>query len=389
MQARVLEFIAGTGQDSFDDLARAVFEFQYVNNPGYRRWCEAFGRDPSRVSALGEIPAVPTAVFKELDLVCGKPGVEFRTSGTSGVAGGNAGRASLATGVGGTNAWPASPSPLASGSGQGRHLAPSMDLYRASALAHFRRCVLPEGWKMRTLLLAPPPELRPMSSLSRMLGWILEECAEGGGWFVTQAGLEHERLASALLDAQRGGIPVLLAGTTAAFVDFFDYCDRTGLRIGLPGGSRLMDTGGLKGVRREERVSLADFQAWVYRRATECLGIPADRSVNEYGMTELFSQFYDPVLLNRPDYSGKSPPRIKTGPAWTRTFVIDPVTLDPVTEGEKGLLMHLDLANAGSVMAVMTEDLGIAAPGGFVLCGRPAWAEGRGCGLTFSELAGG
>jgi len=356
IQARVLDFIAGPGSESFDGLARAVFEFQYANNPGYRRWCSALGRDPSGVSSPGEIPAVPTAVFKELDLVCGKPGVEFRTSGTSGF-------------------------------GQGRHLAPSMDLYRASALAHFRRCVLPEGWKMRTLLLAPSPELKPLSSLSRMLGWVLEECADGGGWFVTTGGLERERLAETLLDSQRGGVPVLVAGTTAAFLDFFDYCDRTGLRISLPGGSRLMDTGGWKGVKREESVSLDDFQAAVYRRATECLGIPTERAVNEYGMTELFSQFYDPVFLDRPASSEKVPRRVKTGPPWTRTFVLDPVTLAPAQAGDRGLLMHLDLANAGSVMAVLTEDMGVAADGGFILHGRPVGAEARGCGLTFAELA--
>jgi len=51
------------------------------------------------------------------------------------------------------------------------------------------------------------------------------------------------------------------------------------------------------------------------------------------------------------------------------------------------LLVHLDLANVGSVMAVQTEDLGTVVPGGFVLEGRPRAAEARGCGLTFEELA--
>jgi hypothetical protein len=118
--------------------------------------------------------------------------------------------------------------------------------------------------------------------------------------------------------------------------------------------------------------------------------------VNEYGMTELFSQFYDAIMLDKgvakgnagPALPAHAHPRVKIGPRWTRTFVIDPATLGPVTEGEKGILKHLDLANAGSVMAVLTEDMGRASGDGFILNGRPAQAESRGCGLTFAEIAG-
>ena len=347
----MLRYISSPEAEPFDSIALDVFARQYAENAAYRRWCDAIGLDPALVRTIEEIPAVPAAVFKELDLVCGTPAVEFRTSGTT-------------------------------GPGQGRHLAPSLDSYRASALAHFRRCVLPEGWKMRALMLAPPPDLAPSSSLSRMLAWVLEECAEpGSGWYVSAGGLERERLAGALLDAQHGGVPVLLAGTTAAFFAFLDYCDDGGLRIALPGGSRLMDTGGMKGCGIEALPSLGEFQAGFYRRVRETLGIPEARCVNEYGMTELFSQFYDAVLVD------KDRPRVKIGPSWTRTFVIDPVTLEPAREGELGLLRHLDLANVGSVMAVLTEDLGRASGDGFVLHGRPRGAEARGCGLAFQGLA--
>jgi hypothetical protein len=66
---------------------------------------------------------------------------------------------------------------------------------------------------------------------------------------------------------------------------------------------------------------------------------------------------------------------------------VDPVTLAPLPPGRVGLLRVLDLANAGSVAHVLTEDLGETADdGGVLLRGRPAAAEARGCGLTFEVL---
>ncbi len=366
VQERVLRFLtspagarppAASPSETFEELARALFAFQYDRNPAYHRWCDALGCSPSGVRSIEEIPAVPTAAFKELELVCGPPVAEFRTSGST-------------------------------GTGSGRHLMLSLEPYRSSALKQFQRCVLPEGWKMRTLILAPPPALKPSSSLSCMLSWVLEAYGEeGSGWYVSTAGLQCKRFIEALLNAQRDGVPVLLAGTTAAFLSFYDYCDALRARARLPSGSRLMDTGGQKGSGVPEPLPLEEFQARFFRRTQETLGIPEECCVNEYGMTELSSQFYDSVLLGKG--GSATQPRVKVGPPWVRTFVMDPVTLEPCLAGQTGLLQHLDLANAGSVMAVLTEDLGHVAGEGFVLEGRPQAAEARGCGLTFEELMAG
>jgi len=355
LQERVLRFLTSPGAESFDDLALAVFRHQAEANPAYHQWCEAVGCTPASVATVDAIPAVPVAAFKELELCTGMPAAEFRTSGTT-------------------------------GTGPGRHLLPSLEPYRVAALAWFGACVMPEGWKMRTLVLAPPPTLRPASSLSRMLAWIIEASGEdGSGWYVGAAGLEHERLAGALLDAQRGGIPVLVLATSAALLDFLAYCDATGLVVALPGGSRLMDTGGQKGSASRWPRPAAVFQDGLYRRVAATLGIPVTRCVNEYGMTELCSQFYDDVMV-RP-HEVPATPRVKVVPPWVRTRVVDPVTLETAPEGQAGLLVHVDLANVGSVIAVQTEDLGTMVPGGFILEGRPRAAEARGCGLTFAELA--
>ncbi len=75
------------------------------------------------------------------------------------------------------------------------------------------------------------------------------------------------------------------------------------------------------------------------------------------------------------------------GPPWLRTRVLDPDTLAPVASGATGLLCHHDLANAGSVSVVLSEDLGRAVgDDGIEVLGRVAGAAPRGCGLLLADL---
>src|SRR5262249_45191243 len=118
--------------------------------------------------------------------------------------------------------------------------------------------------------------------------------------------------------------------------------------------------------------------------AWQTFGVPGYYCINEYGMTELCSQFYDDVLLAR--FEGSNARRAKLGPPWARTCAVDPQTLAPLAAGEHGILRHLDLANAGSVLAVQTEDLGVTAGDRFRLLGRLPGAEARGCALALADL---
>ena len=147
-----------------------------------------------------------------------------------------------------------------------------------------------------------------------------------------------------------------------------------------------METGGYKGrtrvVAREE----------LYAGLQETLGVPLDHIVNEYGMTEMLSQFYEPVLVGGAGGFGGSAAmrdlgqRYHRGPPWVRTLVLDPLSLEPMPVGAVGILAHFDLANLGSVAAVLTEDLGQATAGGFHLMGRSLGAEPRGCSLAMEEF---
>ncbi len=188
--------------------------------------------------------------------------------------------------------------------------------------------------------------------------------------------MDSTGLAARLNAAVQAGEPVCLLGTAFAYVHWLDECRARGWSFALPDGSRLMETGGFKGRSR----TLSKPQ--LYRALHLNLGIPEVRMVNEYGMTELSTQFYDQTLLlgSRSD--------IKPIPPWARVMVIDPRTSQPAAPGDKGMIRVLDLANLGSSICLATEDLGIVhADGGLEVLGRATGAEPRGCSLPAETLA--
>jgi hypothetical protein len=109
--------------------------------------------------------------------------------------------------------------------------------------------------------------------------------------------------------------------------------------------------------------------------------VPSERIASEYGMTELLSQLYDPILVDGPDRGGVYAP-----PPWLKVRTLDPVTLEEVAPGESGLLAFFDLANAGSVCQVLTEDMGTVSEGLVRLAGRIRGAEPRGCSRAMDQL---
>lgn len=333
----------------FDDLARRISEHQWERNPVFARFCEARGVRPGSWSSWRDLPPVPARAFRERGLVSRGPAEAiFRTSGTTG-----------------------------GGMERGEHRVPDLSLYHAALLPNFEAHLLPDGARLPMLSLIPSPLEVPDSSLSHMIGVVASELAPGARYFVDRNGKLDERgLRSALREAEDAGDPVLVVGTAFAFVHLLDALAADGTRSRLPAGSRVMETGGFKGrtrtVPREELLESIRLR----------LGVPPARIVNEYGMTELLSQFYEPVL------SGGA--RLHRPPPWVRTRVLDPATLEALPPGREGLLCHFDLANLGSVCCLLTEDLGVEPSepegDGFRVLGRNPGAEPRGCSLAMDDL---
>ncbi len=352
--ARALAFIRDPEPGRFEETALAVFRYQASAGAPYRRFCAARGVDPETAAGWEDAPPVPTAAFKTVELTTAPPRRVFMTSGTTRGA-----------------------------AGRGRHLLPGLSLYEASWGEPFRRHLLPDRERMRILSVIPPGEILPESSLSFMADRILERFgAPGSGTYLDRRGLRFEPLAAALEGAEEAGEPVMLLGTALGMMHLLeDLVGAERLRR-LPPGSRIMDTGGFKGRSRE--LSRGELLR-LYR---DGLGVPDTHVVGEYGMTELCSQFYETVLADSVRGAPAREPRVYAPPPWVRVRALDPDTLAPLPPGRTGLLSFFDLANAWTVSAVVTEDLGETVEGGFRLHGRARGAELRGCSLATEALLG-
>jgi hypothetical protein len=331
----------------FEALALEAFAYQYERIPAYRALCERTGRTPVEVRSWRGVPMVPARAFATVELATDPPRETFRSSGTTGAE-------------------------------RSVHRHPFPELYRAAVDASFPRFCLPRGDRPPMLALVPPREVAPDSSLGFMVDHLLARFGGPGSAHGFGArGVEIGACRSWLGAAQRGGRPVLVLATAFALADLLERLARMNLHFRLPAGSAIFETGGFKGRSREVSGDelLGEAASW--------LNVPAGQLVSEYGMTELTSQAYTETLL------GGEPGRFVT-PEWLRVRALDPVTLAEQPAGERGLLAFFDLANVGSALHVLTEDLGaVDARGGFRLAGRAAGADLRGCSLLAEELGGG
>ncbi|MGA2684669.1 MAG: hypothetical protein ABSF51_06425 [Verrucomicrobiota bacterium] len=363
----------GPYQDlKFNSFALELFTLQFQHNTAYRKICEARGQTPGTIEHWTQIPAVPTATFKELELTCLMPPERtavFHSSGT-------------------TEQKPS----------RHFHNAESLAVYASSLWPWFEQNVLSDLrstiYDLRLLCLTPPPAQAPHSSLIHMFETVRQkmggasvpasraeycgQIAPDGSWT-----LDFDAVLAALDSSRVTRHPSLLLGTAFSFVHLLDYLAENNLRLQLPAGSRVMETGGYK--NRSRSMPKAELHALI----TERLGVPDENIICEYGMSELSSQAYDCVASDAWRVAGKGDASRHLSPVtchfefppWARVQIVSPETGREVADGEAGLIRVYDLANVFSVMAVQTEDLGVRRGDGFELIGRARFAEPRGCSL--------
>ncbi|MCS5635052.1 MAG: long-chain fatty acid--CoA ligase [Myxococcota bacterium] len=339
----------------FEALALELFAHQFDRCSPYGRFARGRGLTPETVEHWREIPAVPAGAFKELPLRSfpeSRTSKTFRTSGTSGQKRGEL------------------------------HLD-TLALYEASLMASLDTLLMPDRASSKTTLrvLAPSGSEAPDSSLSHMFQVLVARRGSPDSEFdVVDGELRLEPLLRGLETAQSTGAPLVVCGTAFSFVHLLEALEARDLAFSCPSGSRIMETGGFKGRSREMS------RAKLYAALTRRLGVPSERIVNQYGMTELGSQFYDSV------WTDPTGPRRKLGPPWARVRFLDPETGRETQPGTPGMVVIHDLANTGSVAAIQTADLGRAvldgagAPIGFEILGRRPGAEARGCSIAADEM---
>lgn len=344
---RIGRFVQDPASGVFEDLALEAFAFGFERVEPFRRLCEGRGVTPETLDDWRRVPPVPTAAFKSLVLAAAPAREVFRSSGTTG---GEEVRSV--------------------------HHHPFPDLYRLTIDESFPRFCLPLGSSVSMLSLIPTREQLPDSSLSFMVDHVLSRWgAAGSATAFGPRGVEVVRARSWAGARQREHKPVLVLATAFALAHWLEGLERMDLRFRLPPGSAVFETGGFKGrtqeLTREEL--LEKLGLW--------LGVPPGSVVREYGMTELTSQCYTRALAG-------GDPDLFVAPPWVRVRILDPATLEEAPAGAPGLISVFDLANLGSAVHVLTEDLGVAEGEGFRLLGRAAGAELRGCSLVVEELGG-
>lgn len=319
LEAGLSQWMA-SGAEGFEGWILRVHRFQKENNPVYRAFCAGF----PPVDRWQDIPAVPVVAFKTANLRSFPEEETVRTFETSGTTGGT----------------------------PGQHHFCSLSLYLHAATRGWLGAGLPAA---SIVSIIPHASVAPTSSLSQMASWLVPPDRFFFG--------EREKLLTSLETSPE----TVIFGTALAFLDFFEWMgDR---RIVLPEGSLAVETGGYKGTRREMPKSE------LYGQFHERLGLPPDSVWNEYGMTELSSQFYTRGL-------GKT----HRASPWARGLVVNPVSGCEVEDGETGILRLYDAANLGSVCAIQTCDLAVRRGGDFELLGRDPAALPRGCSLAADDL---
>jgi Acyl-protein synthetase, LuxE len=358
--ARLRELIANPQSiirnSQFSKLALELFALQFKHNSAYRKICEARGRTPEAVEHWTQIPVVPAAAFKELELTSLAPGERttvFHSSGT-------------------TEQQPS----------RHFHNAESQAVYEASLGTWFEKNVL-KNCELRIancelVILTPPLQQAPHSSLVHMFETVRQKLGASESTFVGKLGadsswiLDFDAVPAALNSSFITHHSSLLLGTAFSFVHLLDFLGEQNLSFQLPPGSRVMETGGYK--NRSRAMPETELHALITKR----LGITAGNIICEYGMSELSSQAYDSTVQNP---ESRIQNRIFQFPPWTRVQIISPETGCEVRDGETGLIRVFDLANVFSVAAIQTEDLAIRHGDGFELIGRAQMAEPRGCSL--------
>jgi Acyl-protein synthetase, LuxE len=352
----VQRFAAGDRAASFADLALQIAAFQGEFSAGFARLLASRGGTLGRIE---NIPGVPSDAFR-LARVAVHPESEdaarFATSGTT-------------------------------GSGHGIHAMRRLDTYQELARRFGRSALLSGPAGRRVVALAPRPSEPPTSSLGHMMALFMADFEQRETdsaraperWLLDEQGVNVLELEQAGARALAAGQDLILLATSFALVALLDALE--GRTVPVPERTVVMQTGGFKGKSRE--IAPSELRHSIART----FGISEARVVGEYGMTELTSQLYEATLPGATlteERGGQ--PGVYFEPPWLRVIPVDPISLEPVAEGEVGIARFIDLGNVDSAIAIQTQDRVRRVHGGIELLGRSPGAPPRGCSLAVEEF---
>ena len=306
LHTKVKDYIENAS--GFDEaLALEIIEFQRANIPVYDSFLRANGI--SRINKIREIPFFPADFFKRYEIITGVPSEYFESSGTSGQ--------------------------------QSRvfYHESSLELYKCASLKSF-------PFRIELIYsMIPDFSIAKKSSLSFMLKIFETE------YKVVYVNDSYEIVDFLSLVDKLSGMKSgsLLFLTSSQLLRLSEYFREHGLSIDRE--ILVVETGGYKALGKPYmRSELYDFARYAFPRA---------QFYSEYGMTELFSQFYSTCdgLYRNLNYA------------------------KVITSGD-GLLRVFDFANLYTISALMVPDRVSVIGECFNVLGRML-EEAKGCAFTF------
>ncbi len=311
--------------EDFNAAALSLFRYQAEACAPYQRFLKGLNTDTSRIEHWSQIPHLPIEAFKNHEVKSGRfeSEVIYTSSGTT-------------------------------GNQTSRHFVEEKRWYEVVFIESFKRAY-GDFSEYQWLCLLPSYLERKGSSLIDMAAYFCEHSAVGNSGFYLS---NIDELKSEIEDAIQSKTPTILLGVSFALLDFAERH-----AINLPDYIQIMETGGMKG-RRKEMV-----RGELHQILKEAFGVPSIHS--EYGMTEMMSQAY-----SKGDGKYTSPP-------WMRVSLRDTADpLSPVRPGKTGGINIIDLANVDSCAFIATQDLGrLHSETTFEVLGRFDDSDVRGCNL--------
>ncbi len=311
--------ITTINEDTFQDCAMEVFNYQYSQNPTYKEYCRYLGKTPKNVLSITKIPFVPIEFFKLHELKCGEWASQevFLSSGTT-------------------------------FTGKSKHHLKDREFY------HHISTVIFENFfgglsNFSVYGLLPSYQEQKNSSLIHMVNHFMIKCGGTSGYFLEN----HEKLRGILENEENK----VLFGVSYALLDLIQ--DRNIRSDNLV----LIETGGMKGRRKEIT------REELHQKLANGYSLSVIQS--EYGMTELLSQAY----------SKKD--GMFSFPGWAKTLIRDVNDpFEYLEEGKIGGINVIDLANVDTCSFIETKDLGKRLKNGqFEVLGRFDNSDIRGCNL--------
>ena len=304
---------------NFEETALDVFNYQYINNPIYKKFVDYLGR--KKPTKLTEIPFLPISFFKTDEVRCFHKNVEiiFKSSGT----GGN----------------------------RSQHFVESLQMYERSFEPTYRNQLgKPEDQVIIALL--PNYVEQGESSLVYMVNKLIELSKHPlSGFYLNEPNKINETYKLALNQGKK----VIIFGVSYALLDLAELEPDLSNAI-------IIETGGMKGRRKE--LTKDELHTKLKN------GFNVNYIASEYGMSELLSQAYC-------DKNG-----LFTTPPWMKILIRDVNdALSYETIGKTGGINVIDLANLYSCSFIATQDLGKSTGNTFQLMGRFDNSDIRGCNL--------